>query len=1217
MIAPTIIIGLGGIGSDICCRVSKLVQDESQRKRLRFVCIDTDINDLRQRAAEDPRIITIQTSAPYTVGNYLNTNTYARDEWFPVHNILKGKTPTEGAGQVRAISRLAFDTAVREGAMNALDKAIEELYHLDGASEPQAIRVMIVSTLAGGTGSGIVLPVALYVRHFLQTRFHKNASVVRGFFLLPEIMFGNKSPEECSSLCCNAYASMRELDSFMRRGDGALSAKYKNLRVMMPDSTTSSYVDYNVSPFNFCFLYDKRNTDDLQLMSFVDYKEHAANTIYTQTLSGISSRSNSNEDNTIKALVSSNGRNRFCGAGSSLMKYPRDSVLEYIASNWACESMGSDWLKTDQQFKVEEKNQKLLKKKNPSLKIITRGEFYMRAIENAEKGSFEEYIKEMCFKATEGKNGLSSRSMASMYLSSLNTFIGQQIQLDAEVTREKKQVSSTLKQLDTALSNKRNADESVSGGASGDEDKTDEKDFKESLISAGESCKRYALTSKRVAERVGRTLALQLFQIDGDFTEDNENTHRMEAYLKDVDNKFVHPNAVRYFVYALHATLSRSYKQMTEPDAGTLDTMYRAAIQPFDKQETETIETVEDRVNEKNIGRHIGFIYTDKKDRRSVYKEVQRQFEAVSEYALLVAQKLVYEAAISYLNGLSKSLETFYDNFGFYLNETKNKAAEIERAYVNGEGKATRYVCASQKCLQKMLEEMPCSSSDVNGSLSATIYQEIKSYSMMVKPPLASSYFSDLFHDKIMGFWRDNVENTYAEQINMDIISALQAEAAYESDVGLTQEQKDLYAASILEQAERLAAPFIEEPMGEVRHPFKICAYNPVISGDPDSTRRSFVNRHINDALSGQADENVSKYELMVYRAVYNLSAGDLMRFCGPTKTDQHGGIYYAAYIEAISQLGPNTYENKVITPHLDRRWHLPKYMPDLDDRNQRILENQIYTALVWGMLTGKIKQKSHTNACDGHVDIRYSPLTRGAESFVVPNGTPCNELYEVVDALEINPPQVALLLKDMEDTLEREKYSRLDLSETKLINCMNWLDRGKSLCDSENVDMSRVAAHEDFVLKQYAPNQKASVFDLLFWIKHSTPADDFDPETITAILDSMLTMLEKHIMHYSTEKARGYELCYEMLKDQFQLFVNNLRDESVTRPTAAKRLRDDLVEKLAVAVDDRIRENYDLDPRFDNAMTTIYEQALSAKVTANPTVSAGAKTSAKSNPKT
>ena len=257
---------------------------------------------------------------------------------------------------------------------------------------------MIVSTLAGGTGSGIVLPVALYVRNFLETKIKKSASVMRGFFLLPEIMFGNKSPEECGSLCCNAYASMRELDAFMRRGDGALSytTRYDNLKLNLPDASSGSYVDYCVSPFNFCFLYDKRNTDDLQLKSFDDYKEHAANTIYTQTISGISSRSNSNEDNTIKPLVKSNGRNRFCGAGSSLLQYPRDSVLRYIAGKWCIQVMGEEWLLIDKSYNEYLKNQKILRKKNPNLRDDSLADYYIDKIENGVPGSFGEQMYSMC-----------------------------------------------------------------------------------------------------------------------------------------------------------------------------------------------------------------------------------------------------------------------------------------------------------------------------------------------------------------------------------------------------------------------------------------------------------------------------------------------------------------------------------------------------------------------------------------------------------------------------------------------------------------------------------------------------------------------------------------------------------------------------------------------------------------------------------------------------
>jgi hypothetical protein len=158
----------------------------------------------------------------------------------------------------------------------------------------------------------------------------------------------------------------------------------------------------------------------------------------------------------------------------------------------------------------------------------------------------------------------------------------------------------------------------------------------------------------------------------------------------------------------------------------------------------------------------------------------------------------------------------------------------------------------------------------------------------------------------------------------------------------------------------------------------------------------------------------------------------------------------------------------------------------------------------------------------------------------------------------------------------------------------MNWRDRERALGGTEEIDETRIAAHEQFVLKQYAAAQQASLFDLLFWIKFSTPVNDFDRDLIPSILDSLLTMLENQVMQYEDDQARAYEMCYEMLKDQFLLFMDNLRDITVVRPSASRRLHDDLIGTIAVAVDDRIRASYGLDPRFDDTMVSIYERTLS-----------------------
>lgn len=352
MIAPTLLVGLGGTGSKIVSRVSKMVTEE-QRKHIGFAVFDTDINELREIREANPYIKTIQTSTKLTVGEYLNIDTHARDTWFPVNGILNSKSLTEGAGQVRAISRLALDTAIRAGNMEPLHKAIEELYKLEGDSGEQALRVVIVSSLAGGTGSGLILPVALYLKNYLATKFQASANITRGFFILPEVFYEViRGQSERNNLRCNAYAALRELDAFLMKGDKTLPEKYdKTVRVEFPRVGSSEVEEYDVRPYDFCFLFDAQNTEGKKLNSFNQYLDHAANCIYSQSIGPMNKRSNSSEDNTIRELCAQRGRNRYAGAGSAMLIYPTEDVKEYIALNWAKECVSKQWMVFDDMYR--------------------------------------------------------------------------------------------------------------------------------------------------------------------------------------------------------------------------------------------------------------------------------------------------------------------------------------------------------------------------------------------------------------------------------------------------------------------------------------------------------------------------------------------------------------------------------------------------------------------------------------------------------------------------------------------------------------------------------------------------------------------------------------------------------------------------------------------------------------------------------------------------
>ena len=106
---PTIIIGLGGVGSEITAmaeeRLRNAPPDSSKalRKLLRFAVVDTDVSALRERQRSGFQGALVQISDNMTVERYLRYDPGAQ-EWFPPCHILSRKTLTEGAGQVRAVS---------------------------------------------------------------------------------------------------------------------------------------------------------------------------------------------------------------------------------------------------------------------------------------------------------------------------------------------------------------------------------------------------------------------------------------------------------------------------------------------------------------------------------------------------------------------------------------------------------------------------------------------------------------------------------------------------------------------------------------------------------------------------------------------------------------------------------------------------------------------------------------------------------------------------------------------------------------------------------------------------------------------------------------------------------------------------------------------------------------------------------------------------------
>ncbi|MGN0963100.1 MAG: tubulin-like doman-containing protein, partial [Clostridia bacterium] len=365
----TLFVGLGGIGSDIVKRVAERCRG-SETDNIRFVILDTNTNDLREANKSKAVITGIQTSSTQSVLDYLQSDDEARKNWFPNNAILYPKTVSEGAGQVRAISRLALSSIIKQGKIDTLYREIDKLFLKDGDELKQALRVVLVSSVAGGTGSGIVMPMGMLIRDYLQKHYREKSAIIRSYLLLPGVTDTfTKSQSEKESLRRNGYATIKEINAFMMKASGFCAVKkelsrFDDLHMTFP-TALGDELRLNSLPFDFCFLLDRVDSRADNMETLDDYKEFAAQSLYEQNIGPMQKDAFSMEDNIIKDFADKDnlGRNRFGGIGASVLRYPYEDVADYISYSRALDRIGGgstagDWSKYDRRFKLEMANYK-------------------------------------------------------------------------------------------------------------------------------------------------------------------------------------------------------------------------------------------------------------------------------------------------------------------------------------------------------------------------------------------------------------------------------------------------------------------------------------------------------------------------------------------------------------------------------------------------------------------------------------------------------------------------------------------------------------------------------------------------------------------------------------------------------------------------------------------------------------------------------------------
>ncbi len=267
---PTLFVGIGGTGKEVLLRLRRrILQNDWGGRRINdlsrfpiasFLYFDTDTteaveSDRSQRTDPMARAVAFRESERLQkrvdVRHYMSEleNFPHIQAWLPESDLSSINTE-KGAGQVRAISRLLFfdQFKVLQGLIRSQGDALlnsvgrqNELSHLNLDIENE-LRVVVVCSAAGGTGSGSFIDFGLAVRSMRNPRPGQTDLIL----VLP----GGFKGANYERVNANAFAALMELEHAMRPNTQPPYAdRWADLERPLP----------GLAPYNDVYLTDSRN----------------------------------------------------------------------------------------------------------------------------------------------------------------------------------------------------------------------------------------------------------------------------------------------------------------------------------------------------------------------------------------------------------------------------------------------------------------------------------------------------------------------------------------------------------------------------------------------------------------------------------------------------------------------------------------------------------------------------------------------------------------------------------------------------------------------------------------------------------------------------------------------------------------------------------------------------------------------------------------------
>lgn len=1070
MIFPkSLIIGLGGIGSDV---VSKVYQrflsrhpSPVEQDLVGFICFDTDENDSNLRREVMPRELVVQTSASanITVAGYLDKirNRSSVEEWFETQQrLLLELTLNDGAGQIRMASRLALSLAIEENKFDIVQNVINRILRVQAdKTDGNDIRVHIVSTMAGGTGAGSFMQVSYLIKEILRHEKGLDKPRITGYFLLADVLCQDSSTQfdeqKTENALSNSYASIKELNgiyNYEKTSNGFnIDFEYR----FFTDAEEGHKLP-DFEPFEVSYLYDFEDSKGGNRGKKENYYDQIEDYLFLNVFSPIGAKTRSAAINDILLSIKTGGVNRYASTGVAKIKYPVEEIFRYFSVKRVSDNLKNSWLKIDTDYN------NLLKeyKRQINLGIIADkpqlDKFFMDQVEYLSKNGtgIEKVIFRKIFQNTQeyDKNGTVIGVKSITFIKELMAYL-------SRAKENKTSINDLSDRLHLPI----------------DFQKSNDTEQDHGVIQANETTIKSLY--KEVMAFVENTKSLGIEEgLIADYNEPNflsNSVSRINTYILR-NEQIMHPITVRYYLYDLRKQMSsklQALKAENEKSKEQIDGYSNYFDIKDDQEKDDHIETAAEAYEiytrqDKKIMRKLSKIF-GKSGSLAEFKEkyitrTKKQVVLLNYYAVTKLQEEVITGLLGQINLMIDEIELLFKNLANIHSGLQREADSLLKLHKNQSNKSTQFVLSTPELKEKIYNEKISIQDDLDfpQDLSRLIYEGLYKnvYQKTNKTGLGKAPIqtvSSLFRKDVIDKQTESLKADFNQDIaEFNVIKAIRYEAA------LNSVDEFAHLKKYFSEAVKLA-----NPLG-AKNIFK----SPHINSwamHPECFDPSFLSETEADEILGDVGDRTngayrvknkffSKYEVIREDSRFLLSVPEnYPQFSSGSKSTKYSTAPVGKYFKAYKSRIEDVLEGVSVSPHLDKRWHFPGYFPDIGE-SREVLAEKIYRAFFWGIINGELITREESGDQKWIFVRSASNTTREVlDQHQKRIRTTFSDL--IFKGLFANPGMVDSILESAQNIIADNKVDFEEKAVADKISAMLNLPIIKSICEYSNSNQRKL----------------------------------------------------------------------------------------------------------------------------------------------------------------